>query len=181
MRKPAKRKHAQPLRSLTDMMLKINAAINQEPAGAPQVPEPERRRARVFISFSRHDADTVAKLAAELEGQSFQVWWSGLLTGGMMFPEEIAEKLDAADVVLVLWTPASIVSGWVQSEAKRALDQRKLVPVRLPTLDVSAIPLPFGTLHTLVLGDADALAHGIDRVHDAGSRTAGTAKFSPTK
>ena len=110
----------------------------------------------VFISYARTDHDTAHALAEALGGQGLAVWWDRELQGGGDFALEIERQLAAAPVVLVLWSPASVQSDFVRDESARAQKLQKLIPVRIADV---ALPLGFGTLHTLDLldwdGDAD--------------------------
>ncbi len=111
---------------------------------------------QVFLSYAREDLDTAQALAAALHADGHRVWWDRRLGGGMDFAAEIERQLAAARVAVVLWSEASVQSGFVRDESTRARDAGKLLPVRIGEV---ALPLGFGTLHTLDLidwdGDAD--------------------------
>ena len=81
----------------------------------------------------------------------YSVWWDTELVGGDEFKTVILKELDAAQAVIVIWTPASVSSNWVYSEANRAQAQKKLVTVRSADVDVRLIPPPFDTLHVDLL------------------------------
>lgn len=61
----------------------------------------------------------------------------------------ITEELGTARAVIVIWTKNSVQSGWVQSEAGRALREQKLIPVRSSNCDYNNIPPPFDNIHTI--------------------------------
>ena len=143
---------------LTTAMHKINAAINR------QAPAAEAPRRSVFVSYESTDAATAGELVATLEAAGFAPWWAGNLRGGEHASDAIAKALEAADAVVVLWSATSIRSVWVEAEAKRAFDERKLVPVRFGNIEPRQIPPPFGTLHTLSLSDRAGLFQAIERV-----------------
>jgi len=149
---------------LTSTMHKINAAINR------QAPAAEPRKRSVFVSYESSDAATAADLVAALEAAGFSPWWAGNLRGGEHASDIIARELDAADAVVVLWSATSIRSVWVEAEAKRGLDARKLVPVRFGTIEPKQIPPPFGTLHTLSLDDRAGLFEAIEHITTAAVR-----------
>lgn len=111
---------------------------------------------QVFLSYAREDFDTAQALAEALLADGHRVWWDRRLGGGMDFAAEIERQLAAARVAVVLWSAASVQSGFVRDESTRARDAGKLLPVRIGEV---ALPLGFGTLHTLDLidwdGDAD--------------------------
>src|SRR5262249_3993438 len=74
------------------------------------------------------------------------------LLSGDVFHREITREIDAAHAVVVVWSEGAVASDWVYAEAQRAAPQRKLVPLREPSLDRHKIRLPYSALHT---ADAD--------------------------
>ena len=96
--------------------------------------------ARVFLSYARDDAGKAEKLASALADVGHEVWWDFHLHGGSRFGSEIESALKSAQVVMVLWTPASVASAWVQDEAGEGRDTGRLVPV---VLDSTKPPLGF--------------------------------------
>ncbi|MBA2466450.1 MAG: TIR domain-containing protein [Sphingomonas sp.] len=104
--------------------------------------------ATLFLSYSREDADRVGLLAAALKRAGHTVWWDQHISGGEEFSGAIEEALEAAEVVVVVWTAASIRSAWVRDEAASGRDRGRLVPV---TFDGSAPPLGFRQYQTIDL------------------------------
>lgn len=100
----------------------------------------------LFISYAREDRDFVAKLVNVLKGAGHEVWWDNHLEGGDQFRTSIEQALDAASSSVVVWSERSRMSRWVNDEAEAALQQSKLVPLRI---DGCRIPLGFSGLHTL--------------------------------
>ncbi|WP_375391211.1 TIR domain-containing protein [uncultured Sphingomonas sp.] len=98
------------------------------------------RAATVFLSYARADQARATQLAAALRAAGLTVWWDALIEGGTAFAASIADALDTADAVLVLWSEASIASDWVRDEAAQGRDRRRLVPL---LLDASKPPLGF--------------------------------------
>jgi hypothetical protein len=93
---------------------------------------------RVFISYSTADAHFVDQLTADLISEHLRVWVDRRESvPGDSFPQRIAEGLISADVFLIVLSPASVNSGWVQRELNSALvretDDKKLriVPILL--------------------------------------------------
>src|SRR5262249_28862150 len=66
------------------------------------------------------------------------------------FRNEIDRQLGAAKVILVLWSAASRDSEWVCDEAQQALDEKKLIPLRL---DGVQPPLGFRQAQSLDFSD----------------------------
>lgn len=98
------------------------------------------RAATVFLSYARADQARAGQLAGALRAAGLTVWWDALIEGGSAFAASIADALEAADAVLVLWSAASIASDWVRDEAALGRERRRLVPL---LLDASRPPLGF--------------------------------------
>lgn len=104
--------------------------------------------ARLFLSYAREDVDTAQKLAGVLSDAGQTVWWDRHLHGGANFGNEIDRELKNAEVVIVLWSAASIASAWVQDEAAEGRDSGRLVPA---ILDSAKPPLGFRQLQCIDL------------------------------
>lgn len=87
--------------------------------------------ADVFVSYVSEDRAIAEKISRGLEGAGFSVWWDRHIHGGVGFRKEIDRQLGAAKAVVVLWSAASLDSEWVCDEAQQALDEKKLIPLRL--------------------------------------------------
>lgn len=85
----------------------------------------------VFISYSSRDRDRVAELARALTSHGFTIWWDTHLPPGEDWDERIQRALEAAEVVLVVWSEASMESREVRAEATYALQEKKLLPIRV--------------------------------------------------
>jgi hypothetical protein len=120
-------------------------ASTAEPAGPTQV----------FLSYAREDRASALSLATALTADGHNVWWDRELEGGSDFANEIERQLAQTRVAVVLWSAASVQSGFVRDECSRARDSGKLLPVRIEDV---ALPLGFGTLHTLDLLNWDGSA-----------------------
>lgn len=120
--------------------------------------------ADVFISYSSSERALAAALAADIAALGYSAWWDHEIVGGSNFRTEIHRELTAARAVVVLWTPASVQSRWVQEEADEALHAGKLVPVRLPELDARQIPLGLRSVQALMRGDGEGLRKALERV-----------------
>ena len=85
--------------------------------------------ARIFLSYAREDADSARQLANAVGGAGHEVWWDEHIHGGSRFTSAIDQALKNAEAVIVLWSPASVESAWVQDEAAEGRDSGRLVPV----------------------------------------------------
>lgn len=81
----------------------------------------------IFISYNHKDAEYARKLANALRGKGFDIWIDAAIEYGSEWPLELQEHLDACEALVVIMTPASYASKWVQNELNRAM--RKSKPV----------------------------------------------------
>jgi TolB-like protein/Tfp pilus assembly protein PilF len=111
----------------------------------------------IFVSYAHGDHARAQRLAAALKQCGYDVWWDALIEGGTRYARSISEALEAADVVIVLWSKQSIESDWVRDEAAQGRDRHRLVPL---SLDGSHPPLGFRQYQMIDLshwrGRADA-------------------------
>ena len=93
--------------------------------------EPNVRRktpmTQVFISYSRRDLAFVEQLAADLQAAGLDVWYylSGL-EGGVRWRIEIEKAIRASQYLLIVLSPDSVVSEWVEREYLFASNLRRL-------------------------------------------------------
>lgn len=109
----------------------------------------------IVIIYARKDTELREKVARCLEGRSkWDVWSDQRIRAGEQFDAAINDEINRTKVVVAIWTPNSVASTWVLSEALMAHDLGKLVPVRVsPPTDKSdvkkfAIPVPFNRIQT---------------------------------
>jgi formylglycine-generating enzyme required for sulfatase activity len=81
----------------------------------------------VFISYSHKDSDYAHRLAEELEQKGFSVWIDDRIDYGTQWPRVIQEHLDDCSAFVVIMTPRSYQSDWVQNELSRAKRKGKKV------------------------------------------------------
>src|SRR5215468_2353427 len=108
--------------------------------------------ADIFVSYARQDKARVAPLVAALERHGWSVWWDPAIVPGQEFDDRIAEEIDKASAVVVVWTPASVASRWVRGEAREAADRGIVVPVRF---DGARLPIDARAVHTTELDGWD--------------------------
>ena len=95
----------------------------------------------VFLSYKREDAARVRKLVAALREQGLDIWWAEDIPGGAPWEATIERALREAKAVVVCWSPASVASENVRSEARVAREDGRLVQVFLKACQP---PLFFG-------------------------------------
>ena len=135
---------------------------------------------QIFISYKSEDRDHAQSLAMALEARGHAVWWDRELKAGSQFRDAIADELKSCEVVIVIWTPRSVRSPWVQDEADYASRNKKLLPVRVCRGDNDNVvnlelPLGFGQIHAEDLtywdgspGDPviDSISNSIQAIND---------------
>lgn len=98
----------------------------------------------VFLSYSRHDKEK-ARLIFELLGsQGWSVFMDEEIQNGVLWDKYLRKQLESVSCVLVLWSIDAGKSKWVNIEAQKAKELKKLVHV---TLDNSKPPNEFLSLH----------------------------------
>ncbi|HET8749346.1 MAG TPA: TIR domain-containing protein [Sphingomicrobium sp.] len=129
--------------------------------------------ARIFLSYARDDVDAAKQLAGCISDAGHDVWWDRHLHGGSRFATEIDKALKDAEAVVVLWSPTSIDSAWVQDEAAEGRDSGRLVPVSLSS---AKPPLGFRQFQTIELGawDGSRKPDALDDLLEAIARTCGS-------
>jgi hypothetical protein len=84
--------------------------------------------APVFISYSHHDKEFVLRLALDLEERGTQVWIDqGDIQGGEQWRQSIAQGVGGCQAFVLVISPESIRSPWVQQELNAAFQYSKPV------------------------------------------------------
>lgn len=107
----------------------------------------------IVISYASKDKDLCVKMVRCLSAHGgWDVWWDDAIRLDRPLSGAIRAEIRQAKAVVVLWTPQSVDSEWVQAEAETARKCGNLISVRMggKTFD---IPMPFGTRHILDLSD----------------------------
>jgi len=104
----------------------------------------------VFISYKKEDFQIAERVVTGLRAAGLSVWWDEGLTPKTAWDAELEREISAAASVVVLWTPRSVNSEWVRTEAHYGQDRGKLVPVML---EDCPIPIAFMLRQTIRLLD----------------------------
>lgn len=106
--------------------------------------------ADVFVSYKAEDRARVEPLVQALEAEGLSVWWDARVGGGEAWREAIAEQLNAANCVIVVWSKRSTgpEGRFVRDEANHAQHRGTYLPV---TIDKVQPPLGFGEMQALSL------------------------------
>jgi tetratricopeptide (TPR) repeat protein len=106
--------------------------------------------ADIFLSYKREDRARAALIVDALRKSGRTVWWDEGLTPRQAWDATIEQEIAAAASVIVLWSPQSVASDWVRTEAHYAQNHSKLVPVLIETCTV---PLAFMLKQSVDLSD----------------------------
>ena len=87
----------------------------------------------VFISYSSTDIELARQIADALRNASFQVWNDTQIFPGDNWAELIANELRESDAMVVLLTPNSVDSPYINAEVGYALGEQgykgRVIPV----------------------------------------------------
>lgn len=87
--------------------------------------------ADIFVSCVDNDVKRVRTLVGALRHQGWTVWWFADLVPGERHDRIIERELNAAKCIVVVWSPSSLPSDNVRSEAVVGRQRGCLVPVTL--------------------------------------------------
>jgi hypothetical protein len=113
---------------------------------------------RIFISYVHEDHAIAAAIGDLLKSQGLQnIFFTGdewLLYAGEIWLERIRTELDAADVVLCLFSKSSINHPWVHFEAGAAwLAKKVLIPICIRGLTIEDLRIPYAGIQSVNLKD----------------------------
>ena len=95
--------------------------------------------ADIFISYQKEDAGRVIRVVEALREEGFSVWWDHGIKAGSEWDRAIRHELDAARMVIAIWSEASVNAPWVKEEANIGKTRGILLPVKMDNVDP-----PFG-------------------------------------
>ena len=87
--------------------------------------------ADVFLSYKREDSTRVRKLVAAMRHAGLDVWWDEDIPPSAPWEATIEKALADAKAVIVCWSPTSVTSENVRSEARVAREDGRLIQVFL--------------------------------------------------
>jgi tetratricopeptide (TPR) repeat protein len=136
--------------------------------------------ADVFLSYARRSLSDAMRIAECLRAAGYSVWFDESLPAHRAYADVIAEQLDAASAVLVLWSNEAAESHWVRSEANRARETGRLVQLRL---DDARIPMPFDQIQCADLRrwQGDCSAAGWQTIAGSIAALTGEERSTPTQ
>jgi len=92
---------------------------------------------QVFLSYASADRARARLIVRALEDHGWSVWWdTGGIAPGERFARVITQAIQAARVVVVLWSTTSVDSDWVMDEADDGKSRGILVPVLIDDVEI---------------------------------------------
>lgn len=120
---------------------------------------------KVFISHTKADKRFVRRLAARLEKSHFHVWLDEHdLIAGDPLPQSIGKALQAAKVILVVVSRASVESKWLRYELNVATERMIKGECRVIPIVIDDTPLPTEVRGLLYADCRTGLASGIPSI-----------------
>lgn len=90
------------------------------------------------------------RFAEALKKEGFDVWWDVGLKSGDAYDVVTEKALREAKCVVVLWSPRSVASHWVRSEASIGQEHKCLAPVKIEACE---LPVMFRLMQTADLSN----------------------------
>lgn len=106
----------------------------------------------IFLSYARHDTERAQLTFDALGRQGWSVFMDKEIPNAERWEQYLKQQLGQVPCVLVLWSPASRESRWVQLEAREGRERQVLVHV---TLDGETPPGDFSELQAANLSTWD--------------------------
>lgn len=109
---------------------------------------------KIFISYSRKDMGFARRLAGDLERAGYDVWWDiSDLRGGEDWVRVIPAAIESSQYMLVVLSPDSVRSEWVEKEYTQALSlRRKIIPIMLAA---TGVPFALNTINYVNFASGD--------------------------
>lgn len=117
-----------------------------------------REPPKIFLSYAREDEDVADSLRSALANEGASVWTPEQLNLSAQTPAGIREAIKRSDLFLLIVTPASLKSAWVEAELQLALglndvgEVTKVVPV---VVGDTPVPPALDRLYSLVVETSD--------------------------
>jgi hypothetical protein len=120
---------------------------------------------KIFISHTAADKSFVRRLAARLEKAGFDYWLDEHdLIAGDSLPESIGKALQAAKVILIVVSTASVASKWLRYELNIATARMIKGECRVIPIVIDETPLPSEVLGLLYADCQKGLVSGLPSI-----------------
>jgi hypothetical protein len=94
--------------------------------------------ADIFVSYGRDDKQVAENFAARVETLGLSVFIDRHIESGSNWEQRLQGELDAARLIVVLWSPRSIGRDFVLREARSGKESGRLAPVLIEDCDIPA-------------------------------------------
>ncbi|MGC2238662.1 MAG: toll/interleukin-1 receptor domain-containing protein [Pyrinomonadaceae bacterium] len=130
---------------------------------------------KVFLSYAHKDSSLASKIASTLESKGFDVWNAETeVLPGDNFAEKISDALKESDAMVVLLSPASLESNYVQWEIEYALGNKsykqRVIPVLVGSeenISLESIPWILRKLQMIRLTEPEQADEEINQISEA--------------
>ena len=114
-----------------------------------------------YISYSRRDQELVSQLSGDLRKSGINIWVDVQeISAGANWVELIQRALDGASGVIVVLSPDSVMSKWVETEVDFAQDHQKpIYPIVIRPVD-----LPLSLSNFQVINFSSSYSEGLSQL-----------------
>jgi ribosomal protein L37E len=106
---------------------------------------------KVFLSYSRHNAEVVTKLIHDLRAAGIDIWYDQTLTGGQRWWDNILENIANSDVFVLALSPESWQSEACRSELNYVTKLGKpILPALIADgININLLPAPLNQIQIM--------------------------------
>lgn len=126
----------------------------------------EGNKPYIFISYAHKDTELVFRVMNSLQEEGYRIWYDDGIMPGSEWPENIAQHLDAAAMVISMVTPNSMDSHNCRREINFALSRRKpfLALILEPTKMSLGMEMQLSAQHNIYLQNYSNWDDFIDKI-----------------
>ena len=126
----------------------------------------EGKEPYIFISYAHKDTELVFRVMESLQKEGYRIWYDDGIMPGSEWPENIAQHLDAASMVIAMITPSSMDSHNCRREINFALSRRKpfLALILEPTQMSLGMEMQLSAQHNIYLQNYSKWDDFIDKI-----------------
>jgi len=126
----------------------------------------EGKEPYIFISYAHKDSELVFRVMDSLQDEGYRIWYDDGIMPGSEWPENIAQHLDAASMVIAMITPNSMDSHNCRREINFALSRRKpfLALILEPTKMSLGMEMQLSAQHNIYLQNYSKWDDFIDKI-----------------
>lgn len=117
----------------------------------------EKESIKVYVSYSRKDADFTRKLVERLKSENINVWvdWEEIAPGADWM-QEIQNGIESSDAFIFIMSPDALKSQVLGRELELAVSSNKrLIPILYRDVNYKEVPISLGSLNWLFIRQED--------------------------